>query len=162
MPATGIRKPLGMHGVRSRGLAVYKGATATVPVQNSWKARTPTKGLRMSWLEIILLIATYIFGGMYTYRRRYIRLYKNWKRWQAEDPRGDYAWAGEYDMIHRERRKVDFHRYCWTVQDHTPAGVLAVLWPFYFPAKAVKNFVRPEIKAPDYEKIRELETIDDD
>lgn len=116
----------------------------------------------MLWLEIAAPIATYIGGGMYAYRLRYSKLYKNWKRWQAEDPTGDYTWAGEYGMNHRQRRKVDFHRYVWTVQDHTPAGALAVLWPFYFPAKAVKNFVRPEIKVPDYEKIKELETIDGD
>lgn len=111
----------------------------------------------MLWLEIAAPIATYVGGGMYAYRRRYTKLYKNWKRWVAEDPNKDYAWAGEYGMHHKDRKDIDFHRYVWSVQDHIPAGVLAVLWPFYGPAKVIKSFVRPEIKIPDYEKIKELE-----
>lgn len=112
----------------------------------------------MLWLEIAAPIATYVGGGMYAYRRRYTKLYKNWRRWQSEDPTKEFKWAGEYGWHRKNRKDVDFHRYTWTVQDHTPAGALAVLWPLYFPAKALKNFVRPEIKIPDYEKIKGLES----
>lgn len=113
----------------------------------------------MLWLEIAAPIATYVGGGMYAYRRRYAKLFKNWKRWQAEDPTGDYAWAGEYQMNHKARKDVDFHRYVWSVQDHTPAGIMGFLWPFYLPTKGVKSFLRPEIKVPDYEKIKKLEEL---
>jgi len=102
-------------------------------------------------------VTTYIGGAMVAYRHRYTKLYKNWKRWVAEEPDGTYSWPGEYSMNYKRRKDIDFHRYVWTVQDHTPACILAFLWPFYAPSKMVKSYLRPEIKIPDYEKIKELE-----
>lgn len=116
----------------------------------------------MLWLEITAPIASYIGGGMIAYRLRYTKLYKEWKRWQSEDPEHTERWMGEYDWNRKSRKNVDFHRYVWTFQDHTPAFVLGFLWPFYYPVKGVKNFLRPEVKIPDYEKIKELEKVDDD
>lgn len=111
----------------------------------------------MLWLEIAGPIATYVFGGMYAYRRRYVKLFTEYKRWQANDPEKTEKWLGDYDWYRKSRKNVDFHRYVWSFQDHTPAGALAPLWPLYLPAKIVKNFLRPEVKVPDYEKIRGLE-----
>ena len=116
----------------------------------------------MLWLEITAPIVGYLGASGYAYRRRYIRLFKDWRRWQAESPDKTHSWVSDYSHFHKKRKEIPFSRYVWHYQDHLPAGVMALVWPAYWPVKGAKALLRPEVKVPDYEKIKELEDIDED
>src|SRR5690606_15961313 len=110
------------------------------------------------WLEVAAPIATYVGGGMIAYRVRYIKLYKNWRRWQAEAPNVTLDWFGEYSMQHVRRQNTTFSTYVRHGQNLLPPSLVAFLWPFYWPVLGVLKFLRPEVKVPDYRTLQELQT----
>ncbi len=115
----------------------------------------------MLWLEILAPSLTYVGGAVVAYRKRYATLYRAWRRWQAEGPNKDVRWVDDYDVVRKTRKEVSYRKYVWNFQpkDRTPAEILALLWPIYWVAKGANKILHPEIKIPDYEKIKELEDL---
>ena len=113
------------------------------------------------WWEVAAPVTTYVAGVLIAYRLRYIKLYKNWSRWQAEDPEATLSWFGEYGMHYVRRNRTDFGTYVREGQRLLPPSIVALLWPAYWPVKGLIRFLRPAVKVPDYTKIRELEKLDE-
>lgn len=111
------------------------------------------------WLEVAAPVAGYVASCGYAYRRRYILLYKAWRRWQADAPDTNVRWWTGYEMCDTPRKNVDYWKYVWDFQGRTPAPFVGLFWPLYWVAKGTKAALHPKVKIPDYEKIKELEDL---
>jgi len=115
----------------------------------------------------LLLVLASIFGyaavGATVTRVNYIREYKRYLSWKNEGGSYQHFYKGEGYSYRppqtRKRTEATYGSYRESISTYAPPGLTGTFWFLYLPAVAVDKFIHPEVKAPDYHKIDELESL---
>ena len=101
-----------------------------------------------------------VAGGVY--RKQYVRTFKEWRRWQANDPHKNEELWDDYHSFRRPRAKIDYRTYANWKSDRIAPWYLAPLWLPIGIYLGLRRILQPEVEVPDYTKIEELEKLADD
>lgn len=114
------------------------------------------------WLLALGAPGGYLLSVGVVYRQYYIHTYKKYRRWQAEKPNGEARIYRDIGFGYGHKRREDVSYHSWFdvlgVHDLRP-GQAAFGWPVFLAYKAGRKLLRPEVKVPDYSKIKELENV---
>ncbi len=115
----------------------------------------------ITFLTVLGSIAAYLVPALVITRAKYIREYRAYLSWRNE--------GGKYNHFYKEaewrppsvrnRSEATYKAYRNSVATTSPPGLAGAIWPLYLPVVAVVKFVHPEVKAPDYHRIQELEKL---
>lgn len=112
-----------------------------------------------------LLVMGSVFGyssvGLIVTRMSYVREYKRYLTWKNEGGNYYKRYPSAYDRPPRlePRKGATYKDYRISVSTTAPPGFLGATWLFALPVIGASKFVHPEVKAPDYHKISELENL---
>lgn len=112
-----------------------------------------------------LIIMASLFGygsmGLIVTRMAYIREYKRYLSWKNEGGNYHKQYPSAYTRPPRleARKGATYGDYRRSVSTTAPPGLLGATWIVSLPAIGASKFVHPEVKAPDYHKISELENL---
>lgn len=101
-----------------------------------------------------------VAGGVY--RKQYVRTFREWRKWQADDPHRDEQLWDDYHSYTRPRAKVGYRTYTAWKSDRIAPWYLAPLWLPIGIYLGLRKVLQPEVEVPDYIKIKELEKLSDD
>jgi len=116
-------------------------------------------GEGLIWLTSV---GGYLLTGGIMYRQQYIRTFKEWRRWQAEDPTKSEALSSDWDVYHRTRADISYYTYMEHKQsERVPPWWLAPFWVFWAIGFTLRAVLQPKVKVPDYTRIERLENMGD-
>lgn len=113
----------------------------------------------MEWLLWVSPSVTYVITSGAIYRHQYIKTFKTYRRWQANDPRKEESYR-DYDSYHsflRPRAETQFWDYVNYKSPDMHPGWWGVGWPVILIFRGLKKLLHPEVEVPDYEAIKKLE-----
>lgn len=93
------------------------------------------------------------------YRKQYIRTFKEWRRWQANDPNKNEELWDDYHSFRRPRAKISYHDYVNYKSNRIHPGWLGAFWLPIGIFVGARKILQPEVKVPDYTKLRELDKV---
>lgn len=106
-------------------------------------------------------VGSYLLTAGVVYRKQYIRTFKEWRRWQADDPHKDEELWDDYYAFNRPRAKISYSDFMNLKSPRIPPWWLAPLWLPIGIGVGLKKILQPEVSVPDYIKIKELEKMGD-
>lgn len=115
----------------------------------------------LTFLVVMASLVGYTLPALTLTRVLYIREYKKYLARKGTEGTYMHSFNDSYAPPPRQKsnKELTYHTYRQHVANTCPPGLAGAFWWVYLPTVAVQKFVHPEVKAPDYTKIKELENM---